>query len=166
MGFSHFRLVSQSRKFPTLGQRGRKTVRIVKNYSGSKILRIRALHYFQYGRILWALLPQLSFLFTSILPRLTSALPLLDLNLTCAVGNLGPRFGNHGLQTLGEKEAFSCVQVSSFGGVWGFNQGVPNVPFQATRQSLVYFSFPALRVFPQLRTTVHIPLVLQQSSKS
>ena len=37
-----------------VGKRRRKTVRIVKNYGGSKILRIRVPYYFWYGRVLWA----------------------------------------------------------------------------------------------------------------
>ena len=36
-----------------LGKRGRKTVQKVKNYGGSKILRIRAPYYLKYGRVLW-----------------------------------------------------------------------------------------------------------------
>ena len=37
-----------------VGKGGRKTVQKVQNYSGSKILRIRAPYYFWYGRVLWA----------------------------------------------------------------------------------------------------------------
>ena len=36
-----------------LGRRGRKTVRILKNYGGGKIVRIQGPYYFQYGRVLW-----------------------------------------------------------------------------------------------------------------
>ena len=36
-----------------LGRKGRKMVQTMKNYGGSKILQIRALQYFYYGRALW-----------------------------------------------------------------------------------------------------------------
>ena len=34
-------------------KRGRKTVRIVKNYGGSTILRLQVPYYFEYGRVFW-----------------------------------------------------------------------------------------------------------------
>ena len=50
--------------------------------------------------LLTSIEPQFNLLFTSILPLFTSFLPQFNL---CFVGNLQPRFGNHGLHTLGKR---------------------------------------------------------------
>ena len=59
--------------------------------------------------------PQFYLHFTSVLPQfylsLTSSLPQFNL---CSAGNLEPRFGNHGLQTLGCAKITLC-QNHSFG---------------------------------------------------